>query len=107
GREILTLGQYPHAEVLGQPLAFGHRRRPAAVVAQDVVVLGVESRIGPRRPERRLQLEAGWHQRLGHEPPAELTEPPRLAGVSHQHWLAPRHPWLVARWPPASGERPA
>ena len=71
-------------------VALGEDRRPAGVVAQDVVELGAERRVGPRLAERRLQLLARRHERLGHEPPAELAEPP-VADGSAQSALVGRH----------------
>ena len=40
--------------------------------------------IGPRLAERRLQLLARRHQRLGHEAPAELAEPAEPGRLAHQ-----------------------
>ena len=48
--------------------------RPA-VVAQQAVELGTERRVGPGVVEPLLELEAGRHERLGHEAAAELAEP--------------------------------
>ena len=46
--EVLALEQHPHAQLVGQPVALGQRRRPPGVVAQQVVQLGAEGRVGPR-----------------------------------------------------------
>ena len=72
--EVLALEQQAQAEPVAEVVALGQRRRPAGVVAQEGVELGAEARVGPRLAEGRLQLLAGGHQRLGHEPPAEVAE---------------------------------
>ena len=51
--EVLALEQHPDPEALRQAVAFGDRRGPPAVVAQDGVELGVEGGIGPGGAERR------------------------------------------------------
>ena len=82
--EVLALEQQAHAELAAEVVALGEDRRPAGVVAQDVVELGAERRVGPRLAERRLQLLARRHERLGHEAPAELAEAPGRRRLAHQ-----------------------
>ena len=60
--EVLALEQHAHAEPLRQPRALGHRRRAAAVVAQQLVELGAERRVRPGVVERLLELQAGRHR---------------------------------------------
>ncbi len=85
--EVLALQQQPQPEPGAEVVALGEDRRPAGVVAQDLVELGTERGIGPRLPERRFQLLARRDQRLGDEAPAELAEPALRARLAHQALL--------------------
>jgi hypothetical protein len=69
--EILALEQHPHAQRLGQAGRLGDRGRPASVGALQAGQPGPEARVGPGRPESRLELLARRHQRLRDETPAE------------------------------------
>ena len=60
---------------LAEVVALGEDRRAAGVVAQDVVELARGTPGSAQAvAERRLQLLARRHKRLGDEPPAELAE---------------------------------
>ena len=82
--EVFALEQQAQPELLGQPLALGQRRRPPGVVAEQVVELAPEGRVGPGLAERPLELDAGRHERLGDEPTAELTEAAVARGLAHE-----------------------
>ena len=82
--EVLALQQQPHAQLTAEVVALGDDRRAPGVVAQDVVELPAEDRVGPRLAEGRLQLLARRHERLGHEAPAELAEAAGRRGLPHQ-----------------------
>ena len=81
--EVLPLEQQRAAELGGEPLGLVEPRRAPGVVAEQPVELGPEGRVGPRLPERLVELGAGHHQRLGDVPPAEVAEPPGGTGVTH------------------------
>ncbi len=83
-RQVLAFEEHPHAQLLGEPRALGDRRGTPAVVGQQVVELPVEGGIGPGLLEGLLEVEAGRHQRLGNEPPTEVTEAPVRTGLAHQ-----------------------
>ena len=72
--EVLPLEQQAQPELAAEVVALGEDRRPAGVVAQHGVELPAEPGVGPRLAERRLQLLARRHERLGDEPAAELAE---------------------------------
>ena len=63
--------------------AFGEveRRRPADIVRQIIVHLGLERRVGPRGRVGLLEIENDRHQGLGHEPSAEQAEMAALVGA--------------------------
>ena len=90
--EVLTLEQHPEAELLAEAVALGEHRRAAGVVAEDVVELGAERRVGPCRAERRLEFLACRDQGLGHEATAELSEPAGGVGLGHQRVGVERSP---------------
>ena len=90
--EVLPLQEEAAAQLLGQPVALGERRRPAGVVRQEDVQLGPEPLIGPRLPEGGLELLAGGHQGLGHEATAEAAEPPHRTGIGEDLWFAAHSP---------------
>ncbi len=69
--EILALEQHSHAQRLGEAGRLGDRGRPASVGALQAGQPGLESRVGPGRPEGRLEFFARRHQRFRNEPPAE------------------------------------
>ena len=81
--QVFALEQQAQAELLGQAVAFGERRRPAGVVAQQAVELGAELGVAPRRAERALQLAARGDERLGHEPSTEPAEAAFGGGLPH------------------------
>ena len=56
--EVLALEQHAHTELVAEVVALGEDRRPAGVVAQHVVELRAERRIGPRVAER---ASSSWH----------------------------------------------
>ena len=62
------------AEPLGQPLGEIERARPADVVLEEVVELGLERRVGLRLLVGLLQREDQRHQRLGDEAAAVDAE---------------------------------
>ena len=62
------------AQVLGHALGVVERARPADIVGQVAVHLGLEGRVGLRGRVGRLQVEDQRHQRLGHEASAEDAE---------------------------------
>ena len=97
--QVLALEQHPHAELLRQAVALGDRGRAAPVVAQQ----RRRARRGtPGRPRRRgrpvSSSQAGRHQRLGDEAPAELAEPAVGPGLAHQAHVA-----IVIAIPPVVG----
>jgi hypothetical protein len=91
--QVLPLEQHPHPQALRQARALGHRRRTAAVVAQQPVELGAERRVRPRIVETLLELEARRHQRLGDEAAPELAEATVRSRPCHQPFAA-AHPSL-------------
>jgi hypothetical protein len=58
------------AQLFGEPLAEGERRRPAGVILQQRVQFSVKDRIGLGQVVLALQLVQRRHQRLRHIPPA-------------------------------------
>ena len=82
--QVLALQQQPDAEAGPEVLALGERRRAACVIAQQVVELGAERRVGPRIAERGLELLARGDESLGDEAPAELAEPTLGVRVPHE-----------------------
>ena len=81
--EVLPLQQHPQLEVLAQPAALPHRRRPAAVLPEQPVELAAKHRIAPRPPEGNLELFTGRHERLGYEAATVVAEAPRDRGLAH------------------------
>ena len=69
------------AEMLGQPLGEIKRRRPADIVLEIAVHLGLERRIGLGVGIGLFQIEDQRHQRLGDEASAENAEMPALVGA--------------------------
>ena len=76
-------------------LALGERRRPAGVVAQQVVELGAEGGVGPRVAERGLELLARGDERLGDEATAELAEPSVGVRLAHQRSRSDRRSFVL------------
>ena len=63
------------------------RRRPADVLVQEPVELGLERRVGLRLAVRRVELFEGEHQRFGDEPAAVGAEPAAGVGdVRRREW---------------------
>jgi len=60
--QVLALEQHPYAKLLREATAFGDRRRPPAIVMQQVVELLVKAGIGPCLLEGSFEVEAGRHQ---------------------------------------------
>ena len=88
-REVLPFEQDADPQPLRQTRALGDRRGAPAVGAQQIVELGPERRVGPGVVEPLLQLEARRHERLRHEPTAELAEATVRAGTAHAAAAAP------------------
>ncbi|MGY3656118.1 hypothetical protein ACVJ19_002781 [Bradyrhizobium sp. USDA 376] len=70
------------AEMLGQTLGEIKRRRPADIVLEIAVHLGLESRIGLGRGVGLFQIEDQRHQRFGDEASAENAEMAALVGAA-------------------------
>ena len=70
------------AGLLGQPLGEVEPRRPADVVAQDAVELGLKGGVVPGLVVRGRELLEGEHQRFGHVAAAVGAEP--AAGVGER-----------------------
>src|SRR5205814_3770546 len=105
-REILTLEQDAHPQLLGKPLARGDGRGPPGVVAQDGGPLVAKGGVAPRAAKGFFQLHARGNQRLGDVPSSELAEPARGAGVTHQTaWR--RHPSSSCQSCQSNGASPA
>ena len=81
--QVLPLEQQGAAELGRQPLGLVEARRASGVVVQESLELRAERRIGPRLPERLVELGAGQHERLGDVAPAEVAEASRRPGVTH------------------------
>ena len=69
------------AEMLGQALGEIKRRRPADIVLEVAVHLGLERRIGLGVGIGLFQIEDQRHQRFGDEASAENAEMPALVGA--------------------------
>ena len=82
--QVLALEQQPDAEACAEVLALGERRRPAGVVAQQVVELGAERGVAPTRRGTRPRALAGGDESLGDEAPAELAEPSVGVRLAHR-----------------------
>src|SRR5438270_255563 len=61
---------------------------------------------GERRPLHQWARRRGG-TRSPAVPACRRRQPRRCSLFALDSWFAPRHPWLVAHWPPASGVRPA
>ena len=80
--ELLALEiDFCAAEMLGQSLGEIKRRRPADIVLEVAVHLGLERRIGLGVGIGLFQIEDQRHQRLGDEASAENAEMPALVGA--------------------------
>ena len=84
--EIFALEEHPYAQLFTEPKTLGKHRRAAGIVAQDRVELGPKRRVCPCLTKSSFELLAGRHERLGHEPPTELTESARIRGLGHQRF---------------------
>ena len=82
--QVFALEQNAHAEALGEPLALGHRRWAARVVAQDRGVFGAESVVGPGVDERLLEFLARGNERLGDELASEVAKPATGCRLTHE-----------------------
>ncbi len=85
--EVLPLEQHAAAELGAEAPALGQDRRATGVVAEQVVELGPERRVGPGGRERGLELLARRHERLGDEPAAEPAEATVGAGIAHHRFV--------------------
>ena len=76
--------QHPHPELLGQPAALGHRRGPAAVVAEDArrTRRGMPGRPRPRRRPPPARRQAGTSDSGTNRPP---NSPKRPSGPGLPH----------------------
>ena len=107
--EVLPLEEDPAPELGTEPLALGEDRRPAGVVAEQVVELAAERRVGPRLAEGDLELLARGHQRLGDVAAAEPAEAtvgagsPMKAARSSVRAIAEGSRRLVGRAEPVAG----
>ena len=68
-------------EFLGQALGEVHGARPADIVLEIAIQLGVEGRIGHGKPESGLQLMHQGHEGFGHVATTIIAEPARGIGV--------------------------
>ena len=68
-------------EMFGEPFRKVERRRPADVMLEEGIELGLERGIGLRVGVGLLQLEDERHERLRHEPAAEQAEAAVLVGA--------------------------
>ena len=78
-RQILALQVHLRAaQLLGQPLGVVQRRGSPDVLARKLREPRLERLVRLRGGVGALKLEDGGHERLRHEPPAELSEPPSI-----------------------------
>ena len=101
--EVLPLEEDPDAEALRQPVALGDGRGPAAVVAEEPLVAGVEGGVGPRLGEGGLQLGARRDQGFGQVAAAEVAEAATSGRVPHEGRAHRRRLRAWAPWDPPAG----
>ena len=82
--QVLAFEEQSDAEAFAQPPAFGDRRRTAPIVLQEIVQTPTEGRICPSGLKAGLELLASRHERLWHEPSAELAEASLSLRAAHQ-----------------------
>ena len=84
--QILALEEDPRATgVLGEPLDVRERGGTSRVLLEQASQLSTERPVAHRLLVRRGEFVEGRDERLGHEPPAEVTEErARLIAQRHQ-----------------------
>jgi len=79
--DLGALARVLGTQVFRQPLGVVERARPANIVRQIAVHLGLEGRVVLGLRVGLLDLEDDGHERLGDEPSAELSEMAALVGT--------------------------
>ncbi len=88
------------AEVAGQVLGEGERRRPARVFAHEGFILAPECRVGLRLGEGRLEVAKGRHKDFGQVGAAEIAEvAARFAGKQRGGHHSRSSQGVPRRWP--------